>query len=309
MGYPYRVFFCAALLGVLLLDFAEPCEPWAQTQARQSSQSSQVPTFVVQNEPHLGHAHALIKAALAAANFEAQFVDAPLGNERRNVHQVSSGKTHMDMMPATPLRLQLVREGKLRMIVVPLDRGILGYRVNILLENRKDMLANVRSSADLANFVMGQNEGWMDAEIYRAAGISTKEVRNWSDGQFAHQMGMGFIDLFPLGLEETFSYFLPHFRKHYPQLTVDAHILVRYPWFRFVWITPTPEGDALYAALVRGFDSIVKDGTFLKVWKQHRAVPDAALFAARQIIEIANPYYGDDVVPEKYRHLLYRYQP
>lgn len=198
--------------------------------------------YVMQNEPHLAHGRALIFAALDAVGFQADFQDAPIGNERRNVHQISSGITHVDMMPATPQRLELVRQGKLRMIPVPLDRGILSYRLNILLERKKDMLKSVREPKDMHAFVIGQNEGWMDVDIYRAAGIPTKEVRNWSDGQFAKQMEAGFIDLFPLGLEETLTFFLPHFRKAYPQLTADEHILVRYPWFRFVWVSPSGNG-------------------------------------------------------------------
>lgn len=262
--------------------------------------------YVMQNEPHLAHGRALIFAALDAVGFQADFQDAPIGNERRNVHQISSGITHVDMMPATPQRLELVRQGKLRMIPVPLDRGILSYRLNILLERKKDMLKSVREPKDMHAFVIGQNEGWMDVDIYRAAGIPTKEVRNWSDGQFAKQMEAGFIDLFPLGLEETLTFFLPHFRKAYPQLTADEHILVRYPWFRFVWVSPSPDADELYDALVRGFDAIVRDRTFMSLWLRHRAEPDKKLFTARRIIDIGNPFYGDELVPPQYRHLIFR---
>ena len=92
---------------------------------------------------------------------EAKFVDAPIGNERRNMFMVSSGQTHLDMMPATPARLRLVKEGRLRMIPVSLDRGLLGYRLNILLESQREKLAGVRTPKDLRLFVMGQNEGWM----------------------------------------------------------------------------------------------------------------------------------------------------
>ena len=265
--------------------------------------------YVVQNDPHLAHARALIRAALNAVGFQADFQDAPIGNERRNVYQISSGATHVDMMPATPQRLELVRQGKLRMIPVPLDRGILSYRLNILLEKQKDILANVCEPKDLYTFVIGQNEGWMDVEIYRAAGIPTKEVRNWSDGQFAEQMEAGFIDLFPLGLEETMTFFLPHFRKTYPQLTVDEHILVRYPWFRFVWVSPSPDTDELYDALVRGFNAIVQDGTFLSLWNRHRTEPNAKIFTSRRIIDVGNPFYGDDIVPLQFRHLIFKPKP
>ena len=261
-------------------------------------------TFVVQNEPHLAHARALVRAALDAAGMQATFADAPQGNERRNLFQISSGQTHIDMMPATPARLRLVEQGKLRVIPVPLDRGLLGWRINLLLESQRDKLAKVRTVSQLARFSMGQNVGWMDVEIYRTAGIPTKEVKLWSNGEFAEQMEAGFLDLFPLGLEETLNYFLPHFRKRYPQLTVDPYLLVRYPWFRFVWVAPGPETDALYAALQAGFDKIVADGTFLRVWGQHRQPPDARIFRERAIIDIPNPFYDQTLVPERYRHLL-----
>lgn len=267
---------------------------------------AQAEVFTVQNEPHLAHARALITAALQAAGMEVQFFDAPMGNERRNVFMVSSGQTDMDMMPATPDRLKLVQEGRLRMIPVPLDRGILGYRVNLLLESQKNRLSAVHSAKDLSSSVMGQNEGWMDIEIYRSAGIPTKEIRNWSNGEFAEQMEAGFIDLFPLGLEETLTYFLPHFRKQYPQLSVDSHILLYYPWFRFVWVSPAAKTDALYEALQRGFDIIATNGVFLETWQRHCAEPEARHFASRRIIQISNPFYGNDLVPPRYQHLLFQ---
>lgn len=265
--------------------------------------------FVVQNEPHLQHALALTRAALAAAGMEADYVDAPKGNERRNLFMISQGFTHMDMMPATPARLRMVAEGQLRMIPVPLDRGLLGYRINILLSSKRDMLANVRTTADLARFTIGQNEGWMDVDIYRAAGIPTREVKQWGNGEFAAQMEAGFLDLFPLGLEETLSYFMPHFEQHAPQLTTDPYILVRYPWFRFVWVSPKADADALYEALQRGFDRIVENGNFMKVWRQYRKPPPERFFDQRVIIDIGNPFYGHELVPQRYRHLLFHRVP
>ena len=271
-----------------------------------SAVSANAKTFVVQNEPHLQHARALVEAALDAAGLKADFIDAPIGNERRNTFMITEGLTHIDMMPATPKRLELVKEGKLRMIPIPLDRGLLGYRVNLLLDSQKDKLAGVRNASDLGAFTIGQNVGWMDVDIYRAAGIPTKEIKSWADGEFALQMEAGFIDLFPLGLEETSDYFLPHFRKAYPHLTMDTHILIHYPWFRFVWIAPTADADELYAALVRGFDTLVENGRFLIIWNQYRKPPAPELLTGRAVIDLNNPFYGYDLVPPRYSLLLIR---
>ncbi len=262
--------------------------------------------FTVQNEPHLHHARALTRAALQAAGMETTWVDAPNGNERRNLFMITTGQTHLDFMPATPTRLRLVQAGKLRVIKVPLDRGLLGYRLNLLLASQRDKLAQVKTAADLADFSMGQNVGWMDIEIYRAAGIPTKEVKRWSHGEFAEQMEAGFLDLFPLGLEESLNYFLPHFQLKYPQLTADPYLLVRYPWYRFVWVSPHPDADALYGALQRGFDSLVNDGSFLRIWSQLRKPPPQSFFDSRTVIDLQNPFYDHTLVPRPYRQLLFR---
>lgn len=249
-----------------------------------------VQVYVVQNEGHLEYARALVRAALDAVGFAAEFADAPSGNERRNIFMISEGHTHLDMMPATAARLALVNEGRLRMVPVPLERGLLGYRVNLLLEAKRDQLAAIKTVDDLRAFSVGQHVGWMDIELYRAAGIPTKEIKDWSDGQFALEMEAGFIDLFPLGVAETLSYFLPHFRRAYPRLTLDPYILVHYPWLRFVWVSPKPEADGLYDALRRGFDRIVEDGRFLAVWQQYRQTPPPHFFSERTIIQLENPF-------------------
>lgn len=262
-------------------------------------------TYVLQNEAHLTHARAVVQAALAAAGVQASFVDAPKGNERRNVHMITRGETHIDMMPATPARLSLVRAGQLRMIPIPLDRGLLGYRLNILLESQRNKLAGVSSVADLRGFSVGQHTGWTDLSIYRAAGIPTKEVKQWYDGEFALQMEAGFLDLFPLGVAEAITYFLPHFQQRHPQLAIDPYLLVHYPWFRFVWVAPTPDADELYVALQRGFDRIVEDGTFLRVWARNCVMPPPRMLHSRRVIELDNPFYGYEIVPPRYQHLLY----
>ena len=146
----------------------------------------------------------------------------------------------------------------------------------------------------------------MDVDIYRAAGIPTKEIKEWADGEFAQQMEVGFIDLFPLGLEETLSYFLPHFRQRYPQLTVDPYILVRYPWFRFVWVSPKADADKLYEALQRGFDILAADGRFLQIWNSYRSPPPESVFKRRILIDIHNPFYDYQLVPLRYRHLWFQ---
>lgn len=262
--------------------------------------------ILVQPDAHLAFARALTRAALDAAGHQALFVDAPLCNERRKIALLKQGRTHLDLMPVTPERLKLAARGEILMLPVPLDRGLLGYRLNLLLESDRELLQKVYSVEDLRAFTIGQGEGWRDVVLYRAAGIPTKEVKDWRNAEFVPQMQTGFFQLFPLGLEEALSYFLPHFRQFHPELLADPYILIRYPWFRFVWVSPKAQGGAqLYESLEAGFGIIAQNGTFLQVYKEHKPQLPADEFFKRRIVELENPFYDDSLVPPQFSHLLF----
>lgn len=284
---PYRRSLLGLLIGSSLPRFA-----------------AATPVFTVQTEPSLMHGIALLDTALKAAGFPASLVAAPHASEARNLHESQEGRIHINLLPASPARLEMLRAGKLRMIPVPLERGLLGWRSSFVLQGQEARLARVKNLDDLRALTVGQGTGWWDAEIYRSAGITTREVQAWRNGEFVEQMQAGVIDLFPIGLEEALSYFLPHFRQHYPQIALDQTLLIRYPWYRFVWVSPHPNSDELYDALQKGFDIICSNGQFESTWNQARQLPPEASWLGRTVVELENPFYSPDIVPRRYKHLL-----
>lgn len=269
-----------------------------------ASHAITAPAFSVQTEPSLAHCMALLHAALKAAGFPAQLLDAPYTSERRNLHETTAGRIHINLLPASPERLAMVKEGRLRMIPVPLERGLLGWRTSFVLEGGENRFADIRNLDDLRTLTVGQGTGWWDAAVYRAAGIVTREVQDWRNGEFVAQMKTEVIDLFPMGMEESLSYFLPHFRAHHPDLTLERSLLIRYPWYRFVWVSPHSSADELYQALQEGFDIICGNGEFEAIWNRTRRLPPAHAWAGRRVINLENPLYSPDIVPQRYQHLL-----
>lgn len=285
---PYR----RSLLGLM----AGACLPSSHAAAR--------PVYSVQTEPSLTHCIALLQAALQAGGLPADLVNAPHASEQRHLHELTAGRTHINLLPVSPNRLQLVREGRLRMIPVPLERGLLGWRAPFVLQSHAEALSHIRTLDDLRSLTIGQGVNWWDVSIYRQAGITTREVQAWRDGEFAEQMLTGVIDLFPMGLEEALSYFLPHFQQRYPQLVLDQFLLLKYPWYRFVWVSPHPSADTLYQALQTGFDIICANGEFESTWARMRQLPPADSWKKRTVIHLDNPFYSPDIVPQRYQHLL-----
>ena len=261
-------------------------------------------TFVIQTEPSLQQGTTIVAAALKAAGYPATLVSAPRTTELRNLHESLAGRIHITLLPPTVTRLSMVKEGRMRLIPIPLERGLLGWRVPFLIREQRDLTANVHSLSDLRSLIVGQGSSWIDAEIYRKAGLITREVQEWRNGEFAAQMRSGVINLFPMGLEESLNYFLPHFQRHEPDIILDQHLLLRYPWYRFVWVTAHPNADGLYQALQDGFDTIVSNGQFESIWNKYRQVPAESDWRGRQVIDLLNPYYTRDIVPTRYRHLL-----
>lgn len=258
--------------------------------------------LIMHNEPHLAHARALVLAAFAASGMEVQLEDAPIGNELRVQHLIDSGQVHVSMIPASAERLQQVAEGKLLMVPVPLDRGLLGYRIGLTVNSKRDAMAQVQNSADLKQLIVGQGEGWSDLDIYRHAGIPTHEIKDWTQDVFARQIEAGVMDLYPVGLDETFNYFLDHYRQLYAEVTLEPHLIIRYPWFRFVWVSP--ELPQVHAALMQGFEQLIESGDFLRIWEHYRQAPTEDFFAERTLIDLANPYYGLEIIPSHWQHLL-----
>lgn len=249
---------------------------------------------------------ALLHAALKAAGFPAHLVNAPYASEARNLHETAAARIHVNLLPASPQRLAMVAAGRLRMIPVPLERGLLGWRTSFVLRGQEERFAHVRALQDLRTLTVGQGAGWWDLDIYRAAGIPTRELQAWRHGEFVAQMMTGAIDLFPMGLEESLSYFLPYFRQRHPKLTLDRTLLLRYPWYRFVWVSPHPAADELYLALQEGFDIICNNGAFEAIWAQTRHPPPPDSWQGRTVINLENPLYGPDILPQRYQHLLLR---
>lgn len=49
---------------------------------------------------------------------------------------------------------------------------------------------------------------------------------------------------------------------------------------------------------------ICSNGRFESIWNQYRQVLPASDWQGRTVIHLENPFYSQDIVPERYQHLL-----
>ena len=113
------------------------------------------------------------------------------------------------------------REAALLGVPVPLTKGMLGWRIALVRQEKLDQFAGVRSASQLKKFIAGQGHDWPDTAILRASGLPV-EVSSSYDGMFK-MLEAGRIDYFPRAVQQVFAE-----RERYPALAVEPHIALRY---------------------------------------------------------------------------------
>lgn len=64
------------------------------------------------------------------------------------------------------------REAQLLPIRIPIDKGLLGWRIPLLRANRANLLAGATTLAGLHLWSAGQGHDWPDAEILKSNGLT-----------------------------------------------------------------------------------------------------------------------------------------
>jgi len=171
---------------------------------------------------------------------------------------------------------------------IPVDRGILGYRVFLLKEADRARLEGVRTLDDLRALRIGQGKDWADLEILRAAGLNTIEAKSY-DGLFSMLMA-GRFDLFPRAVDEIYRE-VEERRATHPDLAVDSHLLLYYPLPRYFFVRRDAEGERLAARIEAGLEIMLRDGTLETLFRKYKGpVIEQAKLGTRRILRIPNPY-------------------
>lgn len=175
----------------------------------------------------------------------------------------------------------------LRPIRIPIDKGMVGYRVLLIRRERQADFAAVRTLDDLRRFSLGQNFSWDDTEILKANKLT---VETGDDFEGLWQMlERKRFDAFPRGISEI----APELRLRgptYPGLGIEKTLLLYYPLPLYFWFSPGPQGEALAKRLEAGMWSMINDGSYdALLWKFNRPALEGLDMARRRVLVLNNP--------------------
>lgn len=175
------------------------------------------------------------------------------------------------------------RQAALRPIRIPIERGLIGWRVALVRRIDADRLRHVETLAQLARLQAGQKHDWPDVDILRANGLAVQTATHYES--LFGMLALGRIDYFPRSVLEIRSELEA---RPALDLAIEPHLVLRYPSALYFFVAPR---RAELAEDIRlGMERAQADGSFEKLFQAHfRDAMDALRLRERRVLELGNP--------------------
>lgn len=250
----------------------------------------------------------LLDAALASnrdkyGDYSTAAYSAPMTFQRAAA-EVASGTGRVNIVSrATNLDL----EKRLRPIRIPLDKGLLGVRMFLVMPETQRWLDQVRTIEELKRFSIGQSSSWTDVRVLESAGFKLVLTDTYTP-LFA-MLGAGRFDLFARGAIEIAAEWRA-FRDTVPGLMIEKRFLLQYPMPRYFFVPRTEEGERMAERIEDGLQRLRRSGEFERRYQNWKKLvfKDIQL-AGRVVFRLPNPelspetplddkYWWDDLAAE-----------
>ncbi|HZX15347.1 MAG TPA: hypothetical protein VFF22_00555 [Pseudomonas sp.] len=177
-------------------------------------------------------------------------------------------------------------------VKIPVDKGLLGYRVFLIQAEDQPRFAGVQSLEQLRQLRFGQQREWSDVAVYQAAGLPVVTGSSY-EGLF-HMLMLRRFDAFGRGVSEVNGE-LAHWRKQYPQMTIENELLLYYPLPVYFWFARTDEGRLRAQRVEEGMQTLMADGTLDRLFSEEYAATIQQLgLDSRRTLKIANPHLSSN---------------
>lgn len=177
-------------------------------------------------------------------------------------------------------------------IRIPIDRGLIGYRIFLVREHDLPRFAAVRTLDDLRAFQAGLGKGWTDVPILAAAGFRVQEGTAY-DGMFT-MLTAGRFDFFSRSVDEALREYRERHAQH-PGMAVEPTLLLHYPMARYFFVRRDAEGAQLARRITAGLEAMLADGSLHALFFSHKGpMIDQAGLRQRRLLRLPNP----DLPPE-----------
>jgi len=179
------------------------------------------------------------------------------------------------------------RRRKLLPVRIPVDRGLLGYRVLLIREGDQARFDQIRTLEDLKSIQFGLMPTWSDRRIMQAAGLNVVDGDSY-DGLYRMLAAKRF-DAFSRGITEVIKDF-ERSKSISPGLAIERHMLLHYPMPVYFWFADDRDGRRRAERVREGLGGMVADGSLAAMIRERYRADLADLdIAGRRVVDVPNP--------------------
>lgn len=176
------------------------------------------------------------------------------------------------------------REKDLLPIRIPIAKGLIGMRVFVINEEKKDKFAQVKSKGDLLKLTPLQGEEWPDTKILQANGFNVFTVPEFKQAYALLLQGKG--DFFPRSVIEITAEMETAGRGSV--LQVEPDMALYYPTAMYYFVSKS--NPTLARLIETGLERAIADGSFDDLFlSTHKTLLESLNMDARRIYTLENP--------------------
>jgi len=223
---------------------------------------------------------ALLKLSLQKSGADYQLAPSVVQMQQgRSLRFLEQGK-HIDVVWTVTT---IERERQFLPIRIPIDRGLIGWRLLLIQSKREAVFASVRQRDALAILVAGQGHDWPDTEVLRANQLKVTTSSTY-EGLFK-MLALGHIDYFPRSVSEIWPELDARTGRG---LAVEPGLVLHYPEALYFFVNRN--NQALAGAIDKGLRAAIEDGTMERLFQRfYGAAIRRANLAGRTRITLHNP--------------------
>ncbi|WP_111497901.1 hypothetical protein [Marinobacter bohaiensis] len=241
---------------------------------------------------------AAIRLALdnAPGDHELEVVELPVVSTKRWVEMLESGYQGINLGVGG---YDPSLEQTLLPVSIPLTRGLLGYRLMVVREDRLDELSNIHSLESLLPLQIGSGYAWPENSILWQNGIDL--VLGHYENLWA-MLARKRFDVFHRGVQEVFVELSVPGRENFA-IVPGVALAFRFDYFLYV---PGDRQD-LQRILVQGLVNAYENGRFMALFESDPIIRESlrlADFDRREVIWLETPENraSIDYIPDRYWH-------
>lgn len=182
------------------------------------------------------------------------------------------------------------RESFLSAIPIPVDGGLLGFRVCLVQGSRLELFENVSTLGEFreAGLRIGQGQHWPDTPILESNGIEV--VTHWRYENLSRMLRNERFECFARGVNEILQ------DMESPEnsgLVIEPHLLFAYPMPSYLFVGPENHHTALRLQL--GMERAIRDGSFADyLYAYYESTIQKLNLGQRKVIVLRNPHLSEE---------------